>query len=104
LITDFKYDAKTNPDYLKLFSVSPDEKIIVSYNSKIDPLFSFAPNKKNKLIAITPNNEIMVSKNSSFAEAKTVAACSNFMFELEKTGKTITSSKELGDEILSMFN
>mmetsp|Transcript_26817 Transcript_26817/g.31190 ORF Transcript_26817/g.31190 Transcript_26817/m.31190 type:complete len:434 (-) Transcript_26817:95-1396(-) len=95
LYARFSYPKGVNPDLVTLRLISPEENFVVSYNSKEDDKFSFDPEKRNLLIGILPNNEIVSMSNAGFDSARGKSRGSDHTFKLEKTGLKLKSPKDI---------
>ncbi len=95
LFAKFHYPKGVNADLVTLRLISPDENFVVMYNSTEDKMFSFDPDKRNLLIGILPNNEIVAMSNSGFDDARGKSKGSEHTFTLEKTGLKLKSPKDI---------
>ncbi|MCR9173415.1 MAG: hypothetical protein NXI10_13020 [bacterium] len=95
LFAKFSYPKGVNPDLVSLQLISPEENFVVKYNSTEDPMFSFDPEKRNLLIGILPNNEIVSMSNNGFNAARGKSKGSEHTFKLEKTGIKLKSAKDI---------
>jgi hypothetical protein len=84
-----------NAELVTVRLISPDENFVVSYNSTEDSKFSFDPEKRNLLIGILPNNEIVAISNNGFNSARGKAKGSEHTFKFEKTGLKLKSPKDI---------
>ncbi len=69
LFAHFEFPKKTNKKLVTLFLISPDENAIVAYDPTGDDKFSYDPGKRNCLIAIMPDNQLMVVNSTDFKKA-----------------------------------
>jgi len=95
LFARFSYPKGVNPDLVTLRLISPEENFVVSYNPKEDSKFSFDPEKRNLLIGILPNNEIVSMSNAGFDSARGKSGGSEHIFKLEKTGLKLKSPSDI---------
>lgn len=95
LFAKFEYPKGVNPDLVTLRLISPEENFVVMYNSTEDKMFSFDPDKRNLLIGILPNNEIVSMSNSGFDAARGKSKNAEHTFKLEKTGLKLKSPKDI---------
>jgi len=95
LFAKFNFPKSVNPQLVSLFLVSPDENVIVSYNSAGDERFSFDPDLKNCLIAILPGNKIVSVSNEGFSLARSLKKGQVCEFEFKETGIKLNSSKDI---------
>jgi hypothetical protein len=104
LVAIFDHKPSINPKYVSVFLISPDENMIVKYNSDQDNNFSFDPEKRNCLVAIMPDNHIYTVNDRAFDQARKASTKSPFTFHFKDTEKIMKNGHELGAELLSMFN
>lgn len=95
LFASFEYPNGTNAELVTLRLISPDENVVVSYNAKGDPQFSFDPGKRNLLIGILPNNEIVAASNNAFDAARTKKKGAPHTFVLKKTGLKLKKPEDI---------
>jgi len=95
LFAKFEYPDGVNADLVTLRLISPDENFVVMYNSVEDPKFSFDPDKRNLLIGILPNNELVSVSNSGFDAARGKRGGSQHTFKLSKTGLKLSSPQDI---------
>lgn len=100
LFASFEYPVGTNASLVTLRLISPDENMVVMYNSEGDDMFSFDPEKRNLLIGILPNNEIVAASDSEFDAARSKPNGAAHTFTLKKTGIKLSSP----DDIMKHMN
>lgn len=103
LVAEFDYGTKVKPKFVSVFLVSPDEKMIVRYDSEKDENFSFDPKKKNCLVAILPDNRILAVNDNGFDNARKSPANSKVTFAFEDLGLKVNSGEDLGRKILDII-
>ena len=95
LFAKFEYPQGTNASLVTLRLISPDENVVVMYDPVDAPRFSFDPEKRNVLIGILPNNEIVAASNSDFDAARNKQKGAQHTFVLKKTGIKLKSPKDI---------
>lgn len=103
LVAEFDYGRDINPKLISLYLVSPEENMIVKYDSGSDENFSFDPKLKNYLVAILPENKIYAVRDSGFDKARKSPEGSHFTFSFEDLGVKVKSGEELGRNILNIL-
>jgi len=95
LAATFEYPDGTNTSLVTLRLVSPDENVVVSYDATSAPMFSFDPNKRNVLVGILPNNELVSVSDAGFNEARNKGKGAAHTFKLKKTGIKLSSPEDI---------
>lgn len=95
LFATFEYPDGTNTSLVTLRLISPDENVVVAYNATSEPMFSFDPNKRNVLVGILPNNELVSASDADFNGARSKEKGAKHTFKLKKTGIKLSSPEDI---------
>lgn len=99
IVANFSYPKGVNATLVSVSLISPEENAIVTYHSERDENFSFDPKKKNCLVGILPNNELVVVKDAGFNNARQLKDGSTCNFQFVKTGIKLKSPDDLSKYI-----
>ena len=97
LAAEFEFPVDVKKRLVHLFLVSPDENAIVRYDATGSDRFSYDPNLRNCLIALMPDNRLMVVDNASFKNSRKTGnnGKPKAIFEFEDTGVKVQSSNDI---------
>lgn len=95
LFAKFEYPSGTNAELVTLRLISPDENVVVMYNADQDDKFSFDPGKRNLLIGILPNNEIVAASNKAFDPARNKKKGATHTFVMKRTGLKLKKPEDI---------
>lgn len=98
---NFEFPVKTNKSLISLFLISPDENAIVKYDATGSDQFSYDPDKRNCLIAIMPDNRLMVVDNENIRKAQKTSKSGKATgsFEFKDAGVTIRSASDIENHL-----
>lgn len=98
---NFEFPVKTNKALISLFLISPDENAIVKYDATGSEMFSYDPDKRNCLIAIMPDNRLMVVDNENIRKAQKSSKFGKATgsFEFKDTGVTVRSAADIENHL-----
>lgn len=95
LFASFEYPNGVDGELVALRLISPDENIVVSFNSVKDDKFSFAPSKRNILVGVTASSELVVAKDNAFDSARRKGNRAKHTFRLKKTGIKLKAPSDI---------
>ncbi len=92
----FNFPDVKNSKLLTVYLISPDEDVVVKYDPSGRDPFSFDPDMRNCLVAITPDNKLLTVSNEGFSDARAAKDNKTIIdFNFEKTGITLKSSTDI---------
>lgn len=103
LAAKFEYPKGINVDLVSLYLVSPKEEIIVSFDAKFQPSFSFDPNNPNVLVALSPDGKIYVLDDSAFDPLRASKA-NAYTFKFGDIQVEAESPEDLGKLMVEICN
>lgn len=86
---------KTGNRNVQYFLVTNDSRSVVRYDNKTIEKFSYNPNEKNMLLAILPNGQAALAKNSAFMAFDKQRNRDHWNLELETTGEVLSSVDDI---------
>jgi hypothetical protein len=95
MFAQFEFPGEVNKSLVSVSLISPEENAVVNYDPNGAPKFSFDPNKKNILVGIMPNNELVIAKDRDFDAARVKENGSQHTFQLKKTGVILKSPEDI---------
>jgi len=98
---NFEFPVKTNKALISLFLISPDENAVVKYDATGSDVFSYDPDKRNCLIAIMPDNRLMVVDNENIRKAQKSSKLGKATgsFEFKDAGVTVRSAADIENHL-----
>src|SRR3989338_399247 len=98
---NFEFPVKTNKSLISLFLISPDENAVVKYDATGSDLFSYDPDKRNCLIAIMPDNRLMVVDNENIRKVRKSSTSGKVTgsFEFKDAGVTVRSAADIENHL-----
>ncbi len=95
----FDYNQEVNPDFVSLYFVSPKENVAICCNPKKNKI-KFDPTAPNYLVAIMPDNSILIADNTEF---KNACDKESYTFNFYDLDKKVSSPQELGEVLQELM-
>jgi hypothetical protein len=97
LAAEFEFPEKVQKKLVHLFLISPDENAIVRYDATGSDMFSYDPALRNCLIALMPDNSLMVVDNNSFKKSRKTGGDKNAkaVYTFENTGVKVRNPSDI---------
>lgn len=97
LLANFNLNKTVNADFVSMFFLSPQENVAIKCDAKGAPTFNFDPTLSNYLVAILPDNTVLMVDNKEFNKASQVDAGSNYTFHFQDLNKKVNTPEELAE-------
>lgn len=95
LAAAYQFPEEHNKNLMTVFFVSPEENVVIQCNAKGDYKFKFDPEKKNFLVAVSKDNEVLLVNDRAFAQARAHKSGSH-TFAFQSTGMVAESPEDVG--------
>lgn len=97
LAAEFEFPEDVMKKLVHLFLISPDENAIVRYEATGSEMFSYDPEKRNCLIALMPDNRLMVVDNRKFNNSRKTGTAGKpkAVYEFEDTGVKVHNPEDI---------
>lgn len=96
LAASYNFNRDVNPQFVSLYFISPKENVAISCNPNGDAKLKFDPSLSNYLVAIMPDNSVLVANNSEFKNASSSKNVGAHTFSFENLNLTVKSPEDLG--------
>lgn len=97
LAASFNLNKDVRPEFTSVFFLSPKENVVIKCNSRGDTQFNFDPSLPNFLVAILPDNSVMIVDKKEFALANDLVSGSKHEFNFKDLNVQVESPLELSD-------
>lgn len=97
LLATFNLNKEVNADFVTLFFLSPDENVAIQCNANGTPGFNFDPTLPNYLVAILPDNSILMVDDKGFDKARNANSGERHTFHFQDVNKKVATPQELAD-------
>lgn len=94
---EFEFPVEVKKKLVHLFLISPDENAIIEYDASGTEVFSYNPDLRNCLIALMPDNRLMVVDNSAFRNSRKSGSNGKpkVMYQFEDTGVKVHNPSDI---------
>lgn len=97
LLANFNLNKVVKSDFVSMFFLSPQENVAIKCDAKGAPSFNFDPTLTNYLVAILPDNSVLMVDNKEFVKAGQLDAGSKYTFHFHDMNKKVKSPEELAE-------
>jgi hypothetical protein len=105
IAADFDIDGKTaETEKPVIFLITGNDRAVIKYSSSKWYAFAFIPDNNNKIIAVSPDQNVAVFSSKDFAaiDRNALNSSGSFTFHLKNTGKKISSAQSLQNIISTL--
>lgn len=97
LAATFNLNKDIRMDFTSIFYISPKENVVIKCNSRGDTKFNFDPTLPNYLVAILPDNSVMIVDKFEFSMANDLPSGSKHQFNFTDLHTKVSTPKDLAN-------